>query len=259
MTLDAARGLVYLPVGTPSNDFYGGRRPGANLFAESLVCLDAATGVRKWHFQIVHHGLWDYDNPSPPNLVTITSTAGAIDAVVQLTKQGFAFVFDRVTGKPVWPIEERPVPPSDVAGEHAWPTQPFPTKPPAFTEQGVTLDDAFDLTPELKAAAQAGAEEVPDRSAVHAAVAAGHGAASRADRRRELGRRRVRSASGRAVRQDDEPGEHRAGRQARPVERRTRARRKWTPSSRASATRTPSSWTACRCSSRRTAISSRSI
>jgi quinoprotein glucose dehydrogenase len=155
MTLDAGRGLVYLPVGTPSNDFFGGRRPGANVFAESLVCLDAATGARKWHYQLVHHGLWDYDNPSPPNLVTIRVDGRTIDAVVQLTKQGFAFVFDRVTGKPVWPIEERPVPPSDVDGEQAWPTQPFPTRPPAISEQGVTLDDAFDLTPDLKTAAQA--------------------------------------------------------------------------------------------------------
>jgi len=155
MTLDAERGLLYVPLGTPSNDFYGGRRPGANLFAESLVCLDANSGARKWHYQIIHHGLWDYDNPSPPNLVTITVDGRRIDAVVQLTKQGFAFVFDRVTGQPVWPIEERPVPRSDVEGEQAWPTQPVPTKPPAFTEQGVSLDDAFDLTPALKAAAQA--------------------------------------------------------------------------------------------------------
>jgi quinoprotein glucose dehydrogenase len=154
MTLDAARGLVYLPVTTPSNDFYGGRRPGAGLFGESLVCLDAVTGTRKWHFQIVHHGLWDYDNPSPPNLVTIRVDGRSIDAVVQLTKQGFAFVFDRVTGKPVWPIEERPVPASDTPGEHAWPTQPFPIKPPAISEQGVTLDDAIDFTPALKVAAQ---------------------------------------------------------------------------------------------------------
>jgi quinoprotein glucose dehydrogenase len=154
MTLDAQRGLVYLPLTTPSNDFFGGRRPGANLFAESLVCLDATTGKRVWHFQIVHHGLWDYDLPSPPSLVTISPNGKQLDAVVALTKQGFAFVFDRVTGAPVWPIEERPVPPSDVPGEHAWPTQPFPTRPPAFTEQGVSLDDAFDLTPELKAAAQ---------------------------------------------------------------------------------------------------------
>jgi quinoprotein glucose dehydrogenase len=154
-TLDAERGLVYLPVSTPSNDYYGGRRHGANLFAESLVCLDAKTGKRKWHYQLVHHGLWDYDPPAPPNLVTIRVNGKRIDAVVQLTKQGFAFVFDRVTGTPVWPIEERPVPQSDVPGEKSWPTQPFPTAPPPFTEQGTSLDDAFDLTPELKAAAQA--------------------------------------------------------------------------------------------------------
>lgn len=155
ITLDAARGLLYLPVSTPSNDFYGGSRPGQNLFADSLVCLDAATGKRKWHFQTVHHGLWDYDLPGPPVLATIHVDGRKIEAVVQLTKTGFAFVFDRLTGKPVWPIEERKVPASDVPGEHAWPTQPFPTRPPAFEEQGVTRDDAFDLTPELKAEAQA--------------------------------------------------------------------------------------------------------
>ena len=155
MSLDDTRGLLYMPVSTPSNDYYGGRRPGQNLFGETLVCLDANTGVRKWHFQIVHHGLWDYDPASAPNLVTITVDGKKIDAVVQITKQGFAFVFDRVTGKPVWPIEERAVPRSDVPGEASWPTQPFPTKPPAFEAQGVTLDDAFDATPELKAAAQA--------------------------------------------------------------------------------------------------------
>jgi quinoprotein glucose dehydrogenase len=154
-TLDERRGLLYLPVSTPSNDFYGGNRPGDNLFGETLVCLDANTGARKWHFQIVHHGLWDYDLSSPPVLATITVDGKKIDAVVQLTKEGFAFVFDRVTGKPVWPIEERPVPSSDVPGEQSSPTQPFPTKPPAFSPQGVTLDDAFDLTPELKAEAQA--------------------------------------------------------------------------------------------------------
>jgi quinoprotein glucose dehydrogenase len=154
MSLDERRGLLYLPVSTPSNDFYGGHRPGNNLFADSLVCLDAATGTRKWHYQLVHHGLWDYDMPAPPSLVTLTVDGRKIDAVVQLTKQGFAFVFDRVTGIPVWPIEERPVPASNIEGEHASPTQPFPTKPPAISPQGVTLDDAFDATPELKAAAQ---------------------------------------------------------------------------------------------------------
>lgn len=155
MSLDVARGLLYLPVSTPSNDFYGGNRPGQNLFADSLVCLDAATGKRKWSYQLVHHGLWDYDMPSPPALVTITVDGRKIDAVVQLTKMGFAYVFDRVTGKPVWPIVERPVPASTVAGEHAWPTQPFPTKPPALAPQGITLADAFDLTPQLQAEAQA--------------------------------------------------------------------------------------------------------
>lgn len=154
MSLDETRGLVYLPVSTPSNDYYGVRRPGANLFAESLVCLDALTGERKWHFQIVHHGLWDYDLPAAPMLLTLTVGGRRIDAVVQLTKQGFAFAFDRVTGEPVWPIEERPVPASDVPGEQAWPTQPFPVKPPPFAEQGVTLEDAFDLTAPLKSAAQ---------------------------------------------------------------------------------------------------------
>src|SRR5437016_3567285 len=122
-----------------------------NGVADRQVGLEAATVKRKWHYQLVHHGLWDYDPPGPP----VLAKSGKIDAVVQLTKMGFAFVFDRVTGKPVWPIEERPVPKSDVPGEQSWPTQPFPTKPPPFAEQGVTLDDAFDLTPELKAEAQA--------------------------------------------------------------------------------------------------------
>jgi quinoprotein glucose dehydrogenase len=155
MSLDETRGLLYLPVSTAGNDFYGGERPGANLYSESLVCVDAATGAYKWHFQIVHHGLWDYDPPAAPMLVTLDRAGARVDAVVQLTKQGLAFVFDRVTGTPIWPIEERPVPPSDVEGEKAWPTQPFPTRPAAFAAQGATLEDAFDLTPALKAAAQA--------------------------------------------------------------------------------------------------------
>ncbi len=154
MSLDEQRGLLFLPVSTPSHDFYGGRRHGQNLFAESLVCLDAETGERRWHYQLVHHGVWDYDLPAAPNLVTIEVEGQRVDAVAQVTKMGFTFVFDRVTGEPVWPIEERPVPQSDVPGESTWPTQPFPTKPPPFAEQGVSLDDAFDLTPELKAAAQ---------------------------------------------------------------------------------------------------------
>lgn len=154
MSLDGQRGLLYLPVSTPSNDFFGGHRPGNNLFADSIVCLDAATGVRQWHFQIVHHGLWDYDMPAAPILVSLNVNGRKLDVAVQLTKMGFAFVFDRVTGKPLWPIEERPVPASDVPGEHASPTQPFVTRPPAFTPQGVSLDDAFDATPQLKEEAQ---------------------------------------------------------------------------------------------------------
>ena len=150
MSLDEERGLLYLPTSTPSSDYYGGRRLGANLFAESLVCLDARTGEREWHFQAVHHGLWDYDFTSAPNLVTLTVDGRTIDAVAEVSKQGFTYVFDRVTGKPVWPIEEHPVDTeTDVPGEEPYPTQPFPTKPPPFAGQGVSLADANDLTPEI--------------------------------------------------------------------------------------------------------------
>ncbi len=152
-TVDEERGLVYLPVGTPNGDYYGGPRKGDNLFAESLVCLDARTGERVWHFQTVHHGIWDYDLPAPPNLVTIEVDGRLIDAVAVVTKSGFTFVFDRVTGDPVWPIEEHAVPTSDVPGERTAPTQPFPTKPAPFARQGFTLDDVVDFTPEIRARA----------------------------------------------------------------------------------------------------------
>ena len=155
MSLDENRGLLYVPTSTPSSDFWGARRLGANLFAESLICLDARTGERQWHFQAVHHGLWDYDFTAPPNLVNITVDGRQIDAVAEVSKQGFTYVFDRVTGEPVWPIEERPVDTTtDVPGERPYPTQPFPTKPPPFSEQGVSLDDANDLTPEINAIAR---------------------------------------------------------------------------------------------------------
>jgi quinoprotein glucose dehydrogenase len=155
MALDEKRGLLYLPTSTPTSDYYGGQRPGANLFAESLVCLDATTGRIKWHFQTVHHGLWDWDIPTQPNLVTITVNGRQIDAVAQVTKRGDTFVFDRVTGTPVWPIVERPVPTdSDVPGEKPYPTQPFPTKPAPFVDHGVSLDDANSLTPEIRKLAQ---------------------------------------------------------------------------------------------------------
>ena len=154
-TVDSARGLLYLPVGTPSNDWYGGRRKGENLFGESILCLDARTGRRVWHFQVAHHGLWDYDLPAPPNVVTITRPTGPVEAVIVPTKQGFIFAFDRVNGTPLWPIVERPVPASDVPGEESWPTQPFPSRPAPVSRQGFTLDDVIDFTPAIRAAARA--------------------------------------------------------------------------------------------------------
>jgi quinoprotein glucose dehydrogenase len=152
-SIDAERGLVYLPIGTPNNDFYGGHRKGDNLFAESIVCLDARTGKRVWHFQTVRHGVWDYDLPAPPNLVDIEVGGRKIAAVAVVAKTGFTYVFDRVTGEPVWPIEDRPVPASDVPGERLSKTQPYPTKPPPFIRQAFTEDDLIDFTPEVKAKA----------------------------------------------------------------------------------------------------------
>ncbi|MEM6706993.1 MAG: PQQ-binding-like beta-propeller repeat protein, partial [Acidobacteriota bacterium] len=153
ITADPETGYVYLPFGTPTNDWYGGHRLGDNLFAESIVCLDSKTGERVWHYQLVHHGLWDYDIPAAPTLFDLEIDGKQRKGVAVVTKQGFTYVFDRVTGEPIWPIEERPVPPSDVPGERAAKTQPFPTKPPAFERQGMTEDDLIDFTPELKAEA----------------------------------------------------------------------------------------------------------
>lgn len=153
MSVDRERGLLYVPVGTPSNDYYGGGRLGDNLFAESLVALDARTGERVWHFQAVRHGLWDYDLPAQPSLFPVTVDGRRIDAVVVSSKMGFLYTFDRVTGEPVWPIEDRPVPASTVPGERAAETQPFPTKPAPFAKQGFTEDDVIDFTPELRAEA----------------------------------------------------------------------------------------------------------
>jgi quinoprotein glucose dehydrogenase len=153
MSADPELGYVYLPVETPTGDFYGGHRPGDDLFDESLVCVNARTGKRVWHYQIIHHGIWDWDNPAAPVLLDITVNGRKIKAVAQVTKQAFVYVFDRETGAPVWPIEERPVGQSDVPGEKTAPTQPFPTKPAAFDRQGVSPDDLIDFTPELKAEA----------------------------------------------------------------------------------------------------------
>jgi quinoprotein glucose dehydrogenase len=151
MSADEELGYVYLPVESPTGDFYGGERPGDGLFGESLVCLDAKTGKRIWHFQFIHHGVWDWDLPAAPNLLDITVDGRKIKAVAQVTKQGFVYTFDRVTGQPVWPMEERPVPQSDIPGEKTSATQPFPSKPPPFEVQGTSLDILNDLTPALKA------------------------------------------------------------------------------------------------------------
>ncbi len=158
MAADEELGLVYLPIEEPTSDLYGGERPGDNLYGNSLVCLDARTGEVVWYYQLIHHDIWDWDNPTAPILMDITVDGEPIKAVAQITKQAWVYTFDRVTGEPVWPIEERPVPPSDVPGERTALTQPFPTKPPAFDRQGFTEDDLIDFTPELRAEALAGLE-----------------------------------------------------------------------------------------------------
>jgi quinoprotein glucose dehydrogenase len=151
ITVDEELGLVYLPVEDPTSDLYGGHRPGNNLFGDSLVCVDLKTGQRKWFYQIVHHPIWDYDMPAAPLLMDLNVDGRPVKAVAQATKQGMLYVFDRVTGKPIWPIEERPVPQTDVPGEKTSPTQPFPTKPPAYSRNGVLESDLIDFTPEIKA------------------------------------------------------------------------------------------------------------
>lgn len=153
MSADPELGYVYLPIGTPTNDWYGGDRLGDNLFAESLVCVDAKTGERVWHFQMVHHGVWDYDLPAAPTLVDITVDGKDIRAVAQVSKQGFVYVFDRVTGEPVWPIIETAVPASDVPGERTSPTQPIPSKPAPFDLQGISDENLISYSSELKASA----------------------------------------------------------------------------------------------------------
>jgi glucose dehydrogenase len=154
ISADEELGLVYLPVETPTSDFYGGHRPGNNLFAESLVAVDLKTGQRKWHFQLVHHPIWNFDNSSAPLIFDINANGKTIKAVSLPSKLGWLYVFDRVTGQPVWPIEERPVPQSDIPGEKLSPTQPFPTKPPAYARNMIKVpDDLIDFTPELRAQA----------------------------------------------------------------------------------------------------------
>ncbi len=153
MSVDEELGIAYMPVEMPTGDYYGGHRPGNTLFGESLVALDLKTGQRKWHYQLVHHGIWDHDIPCAPILADITVDGKPIKAVAQPTKQGWVYVFDRITGQPVWPFEERPVEQGDVPGEKYSKTQPFVVKPPPFERQGVSVDDLIDFTPELRAEA----------------------------------------------------------------------------------------------------------
>ncbi len=153
MSADEELGLVYIPIGTPTNDWYGGLRKGDNLFAESLVAVRADSGEYVWHFQAIHHGVWDYDLPAAPTLIDITVGGRSIKAVAQISKQGFTYVFDRITGEPVWPIEERPVPQSAVPGEQLSATQPVPTRPAPFEYQGISDATLIDFTPELRAEA----------------------------------------------------------------------------------------------------------
>ncbi len=153
ISVDEQLGMAYLPVELPTGDYYGGHRPGNGLFGESVVAVDLKTGQRKWHYQLVHHGIWDMDIPDAPMLVNITQNGRMVRALAQPTKQAFLYVFNRENGQPIWPIVERPVEQSDVPGEKTSPTQPFPTKPPAYDRQGFTFDDLIDFTPELKAKA----------------------------------------------------------------------------------------------------------
>jgi len=154
MAVDVTRGIVYVPTGSATPDFYGGDRVGANLFANALLALDAQTGKRRWHFQTVHHDIWDRDLPAAPNLITVTRDGNRVDAVAQITKSGFVFLFDRESGSPLFPVEERFVTASDLSGEQAWPTQPFPRKPVPFARQVISEADLTNLSPEANAAAR---------------------------------------------------------------------------------------------------------
>ena len=202
---DEELGYVYVPLSTPTNDYYGGYRPGDNLFAEAIVCLDARTGRRVWHFQAVHHGIWDYDFPAAPNVLDIKVDGRTIQAVAAVSKQAFTYVLDRATGEPVWPIEERPVPVGDVPGEWYAATQPFPTKPPPFDQQGTCVDDLIDFTPALRREALEIFNRHVTGSAFHAANPhrgggdAGHAPDAGCGRWRRLGWRRGRPGDGGAL------------------------------------------------------------
>ncbi len=216
MSVDEERGLVFLPTSSPSPDFWGGKRPGNNEHANSVVALRAETGELVWSFQTVHHDVWDYDLPAQPTLARIDTGEGMRDVVIQPTKQGFVFVLDRDTGKPVWPVEERAVPQGGAEGEQLSPTQPFPTHVPALMPQQISADDVFGLIPilgprGLPRTGRGGAQRGP----LHAAVDAGHGGVSDDRRRRELGRRGVRSGQPDPLRQHHARDPHRQADSAR--------------------------------------------
>ena len=205
---DPALGLVYIPVGMPLSDEYGGHRPGDNLYGNSIVALDVKTGKQQWHFQIVRHDIWDYDTPMAPNLLDITVNGKRRQVIAQTTKQGWIYTFDRVTGAPIWPIVETPVLQSDVPGEKTSQTQPIPSKPAPYSQQGLEEDDLIDYTPEIKAAALHLAQPVPDGSVLHSAVGDRRHEqvpllvvrARRVRRRQHRRRRRGRSGGGAHVR-----------------------------------------------------------
>ena len=210
VTIDEQRGWVFAATGSATEDFYGGFRKGDNLFANTVLALDAMTGERKWHFQTVRHDIWDYDNPPAPILVTIGSGPAAKDAVVQLTKMGFTFVLDRDTGKPLFPVQEIPVPRSGVPGEETSPTQLVPLKPQPLVRQNLTEADLTNITPEAHAQALTGFPPVSLRADLHAAQPAGHDHDAGTSRRSGVAWRELRSGAQHALRQrqrsaDDQP------------------------------------------------------
>ena len=201
MTVDEKRGIVFASTGSPSFDFWGGDRIGKNLYGDCVLAIDAVTGRLRWHYQTLYHDLWDRDLPAPPNLVTLDREGRRIDAVAQVTKLGVVFVLDRDTGEPLFPVEERPVPASDLEGEEAWPTQPFPLKPPPFSRLSFTEADVTDLSPRAREAVLERFRQVPDGTHLRAPQHAGDAGLSRVQRRRRMGRRGLRRLERPVVRQ----------------------------------------------------------